>query len=89
MAFATEIVPAAAVIVGEPHPDEEAFAGLATVMLPGLPGVAGSESEKFSPLIATGAEFVSVKIREDTPPALVVEGLKVFEISTAVAGSTI
>lgn len=86
--FATEMefAPTAAVIVGEPHPEEEVFAGFATVM---APGVVGSVSEKFNPLIATGAEFVSVKITEEIPPAVVVEGLKTFEIFTAEAGSII
>ena len=83
---AMDVAPAVAVMVGEPHPEEDAFAGLATVM---APGVVGSVSEKFNPLMATGAELVSVKMREEIPPALVGDGLKVFETFTALAGSII
>jgi hypothetical protein len=85
-AFDTEMEAAPAVIVGEPHPEEEAFAGLATTI---ALGVVGRVSEKFKPLITTGAELVSVKISVDTPPALDEEGLKVFEMFTAAAGSRI
>ena len=88
VAFDTDIDPdpAVAVIVGDPHPEEEALAGLATAMAAGL---VGSVSEKFKPPIATGAEFVSVKISVDTPPAFAGDGLNALEIFTALAGSII
>ena len=86
MVTVMDAAPAVAVIVGEPHPEEEAVAGFATVM---ALGVVGSVSEKFNPLIATGAELVRVKMREEIPPAVVGEGLNVFETFTALAGSII
>ena len=78
--------PAVAVMVGEPHPEEEALAGLATVI---APGVVGNVSVKFKPLTTTEEEFVRVKVSDETPPALVEAGLKAFEIFTADVGSVI
>jgi hypothetical protein len=88
VAFATEMEPepAVAVMAGEPHPEEDALAGLATVM---APGVVGKVSEKLRSLIGTVAVLVRVKVRVDIPPIFVGDGLKLFEIFTALAGSTI
>ena len=88
VAFSTLInpVPDVAVIVGEPQPEEEALAGLAIVI---TPGVVGSVSVKFNPLITTEAELVKAKINVDTPPAFVVDRLKLLDMFTAEAGLTI
>ena len=85
VAFVTPIdpMPDVAVIVGEPQPEEEALAGLAIVI---TPGVVESVSVKFNPLITTGAELVKAKINVDTPPAFVVDRLKLLDMFTAEAG---
>ena len=74
------VSPAPGVKVGEPQPVVEAFGVLATTM---APGVVGRVSIKLSPLNEAAVGLVRVKVRVETPPAVVGSGLKFFEIVTA------
>lgn len=71
----SEAAPAAGVKVGVPQPDGEAFAGLATTI---VPGVVGSVSVKFSPVSVVGVGLVMVKVNVETPLTFVGSGLKFF-----------
>ena len=75
-----EAAPAVGAKVGEPQPDVEALAGLATTIAPGL---VGRVSVKLRSVSVTGVGFVSVKVRVDIPFTVVGSGLKSFEIVTA------
>lgn len=76
-----DATPAVGEKVGEPHPVVEAFGELATSM---TPGVVGRSSVNLSPLNEAEVGLVRVKVRVETPPAVVGSGLKFFEIVTAV-----
>jgi len=76
----TEPFPATGANVGEPHPDVDAFVGLATTIAPGL---VGRVSVKLRLVCVTGVGFVNVKVRVEMPPTLVGSGLKFFAIVTA------
>ena len=80
-----EAAPAVGAKVGEPQPVVDAFGELATTI---APGDTGSTSVKFNPLKATGVGFVNVKVRVETPPAVVGSGLKFLEIVTAAGSMT-
>jgi len=75
-----EAAPAAGAKVGEPQPVVEALGELATTI---APGVVGRLSVKFSPLKEAEVGLVKVKVRVETPPAVVGSGLKFFEMVTA------
>ena len=62
--------------VGDPHPEVENVAGLATFI---APGEVGKGSVKLTPEMVEEVGFVMVKVRVDTPPALVELGENTFE----------
>jgi hypothetical protein len=75
----SDAAPAVGANAGVPHPEAEAFDGVATTIAPGL---VGNVSVKLRPVSVTGVGFVSVKVRVDTPFTLVGSGLKLFAIVT-------
>lgn len=79
-----EPAPATGAKVGEPHPEVEAFVGLAMTI---VPGAVGSVSVKLSPVNVTGVGLVNVKVRVEMPPTVVGSGLK-FLVMVAADGST-
>ena len=81
----TELAPAVGAKVGEPQPEVEKVAGVATTIW--FPDSAGSGSVKLAPLTADGFGLDMTKVRVDVPPATAGEGENVFEIVSA-AGST-
>lgn len=71
----SEVAPAVGANVGEPQFEVDAFGGLATVI---APGVVGSTSLKFIPVIIPVVGLEIVNVRVDIPPAFVGSGLKFF-----------
>ena len=80
-----EAAPAVGAKVGEPQPEVEKVAGVATTIW--LPESRGSASVKLAPPTAEGFGLPIVNVRVDVPPATVGVGENAFEIVSA-AGST-
>jgi hypothetical protein len=80
----SEPAPATGAKVGVPHPEVEAFVGLAITI---VPGAVGSVSVKLNPVNVTEVGLVKVKVRVEMPPTVVGSGLK-FLAMVAEEGST-
>ena len=80
-----ELAPAVGAKVGEPQPDVEKVAGVATTIW--LPESRGSASVKFAPLTADGFGLPIVNVSVDVPPATVGVGENALAMVSA-AGST-
>ena len=74
-----EALPATGAKVGEPHPEVDAFVGLAITI---APGVVGSVSVKFRLVSVTEVGLVNVKVSVEMPPTVVGSGLKFLAIVT-------
>ena len=74
-----EPFPATSANVGDPHPEEDAFVGLAITIVPGL---VGSVSVKLRSVSVTEVGLVNVKVNVEMPPTLVGSGLKFLAIVT-------
>src|SRR5437879_4474255 len=81
-----ELAPALGANVGDPHPDVEKVAGVATTIW--LPDNVGSESLKLAPLKVPAFGFDTVKVSVDVPPATVDAGANALEMVRAVGSTT-